>query len=102
MMPKMTDIKICKKKYDLIIIDGPYGFNRTYPRTNILELIPQNLSQDFIIILDDAERQGEKNTAQLIFEKLEANNIKYFKFYQHATKSQLIITSEKYKFVSFY
>lgn len=90
------------KKYDLIIIDGPYGFNRTYPRTNILELIPQNLSHDFIIILDDAERQGEKNTAQLIFEKLEANNIKYFKFYQHATKSQLIITSEKYKFVSFY
>ena len=89
-------------KYDLIIIDGPFGFNRTYPRTNILDLIPQNLAQDFVIILDDAERDGEQNTAKLIFEKLDENNIKYSKFYQHASKSQLIITSDKYKFISFY
>lgn len=90
------------RKYDFVIIDGPYGFDRTYPRTNILDLIPQNLAEEFIIILDDAERQGEKNTAQLIFDKLDANNIKYSKFYQQATKTQLIITSPKYNFIGFY
>ena len=89
-------------KYDLILIDGPFGFNRTYPRTNILDLIPQNLAQDFVIILDDAERDGEQNTAKLIFEKLDESNVKYSNFYQHASKSQLIITSDKYKFISFY
>ena len=89
-------------QYDLIIIDGPFGFNRTYPRTNILDLIPQNLANDFIIILDDAERIGEKNTAKLIFEKLDSNNIKYGKFYQEASKTQLIIYSEKYQFLKFY
>ena len=90
------------KKFDFIIIDGPYGFDRLYPRTNILDLIPNNLAEDFVIILDDAERVGEQNTAKLIFEKLDENNIQYYKFYQRATKSQLVITSEKYKFISFY
>lgn len=90
------------KKYDLIIIDGPYGYDRKYPRTNIIDLIPQNLSEDFIIILDDAERSGEKNTAQLIFNKLKENGIKYYTKYRVATKTQLVITSESYRYINFY
>lgn len=91
---------VSNKTYDLIIIDGPYGFDRLYPRTNILDLIPNNLSSDFIIILDDAERDGEINTANLIFEKLDANGIKYCKSYKTALKTQLIIASEKFSFVN--
>lgn len=89
-------------KYNLIIIDGPWGFDRVYPRTNILDLIPQNLDKDFVIILDDAERVGEQNTAALIFKKLEENNIVYHTFYKTALKTQCVITSESLKFLSFY
>lgn len=89
-------------KYDLIIIDGPYGYTCKYPRSNILELIPNNLASDFIIILDDYERAGEQNTAKLIFDKLEQSNIKYASKVKSGVKKQLIIMSESYKFLSFY
>lgn len=96
------DDVILNKQYDLIIIDGPSGVKKVYPRTNILDLIPNNLANNFIIILDDAERDGEKNTAQLIFQKLNENDIKYVKFYKYALKTQLIIASENYKYLRWY
>ena len=83
----------------MIIIDGPIGFKKNYPRTNIIDLLPQNLAEDFVIVLDDAERIGEKNTAKLIFEKLDACNIKYKKSYKAGLKTQLLITSENYNFI---
>lgn len=89
-------------KFDLIIIDGPFGYDRVYPRTNILDLIPGNLSDNFVIILDDAERNGEKNTAELIFNKLREFNISYKKSYKVGTKTQLIISSPNYEFINWY
>jgi len=90
------------KKYDLIIIDGPVGGNKLYPRSNILDLIPNNLSENFVIILDDAERIGEKNLATSIFKSLKENNIKYYAGYTIGLKTQLIIFSEKFKYLSFF
>jgi len=90
---------IKENKYNLVIIDGPIGIKKDYPRTNILDLIPQNLAENFIIILDDAERKGEKNTANLIFEKLNSCNIEYIKSYKAGLKTQLIITSKNYNFI---
>lgn len=91
-----------RTKYDLIIIDGPVAGKDMYPRTSILDLIPDNLAEDFIIILDDAERFGETNTAQLILNRLEENNIKYISWKRIASKTQQLITSPKYKFLKFY
>ena len=97
---ELLDDITSNNKFDLIIIDGPIGVKRKYPRTNVLDLIPNNIdSKKFIIILDDAEREGETNTANLIFKKLEDNNIKYLKSYKVGLKTQLIITSEQYEFL---
>jgi glycosyltransferase involved in cell wall biosynthesis len=84
------------------VINAKVDFDRLYPRTNILDLIPQNLAENFVIILDDAERKGEKNTANLIFEKLNENNIKYKKSLKEGLKSQLIISSLNYEFIHWY
>ena len=81
------------KKYDLIVIDGPIGIDRIYPRTNVLDLIPENLAESFVILLDDAERPGEQNTAKLIFDKLSSYSIEYRMTYQTGTKHQLVISS---------
>jgi hypothetical protein len=94
------DIIAQNKRYDLIIVDGPYGFGRKFPRTDIIDLIPQNIADEFVIILDDAERNGEKNTAKLIFQKLKENGIKYTTGELFGTKRQLLITSPKYTFVT--
>lgn len=98
---KYDDLKdiVQNKRYDLVIIDGPFGFDRKYPRTNILDLIPNNLADSFAIILDDAERDGEKNTAQLIFNKLEQYDINYKISYKKGIKTQLLITSLNYEFI---
>ncbi len=81
------------EKFDLVIIDGPLGMSQKTPRSNILDLIPDNLSDNFIIILDDYERAGEKHTAKLIFKKLKALNINFNTSVTSGMKRQLLITS---------
>lgn len=80
-------------KFNLIIIDGPFG-SKHYSRYNIINLIEKGkLHEDFIIIMDDYERTGEKQTANVIFSKLEMMNIEY-KFGKFSgAKDVLIITS---------
>ncbi|MBP5352863.1 MAG: glycosyltransferase family 8 protein [Alphaproteobacteria bacterium] len=90
------------KKFDLIIIDGPFGYERTYPRTNVLDLIPQHLNDDFVIILDDVERQGEQNTAQLIVDKLRDNHIEFQTSYCYGYKRQLLLTSKSLHFLHWF
>ena len=95
------------EKYDLVIIDGPRGFKRglngdqllDYSRTNIWQMIPSNLEDDFIIIIDDYERAGEKNTMDHAKEMLEENNIKLFTYTSKGLKTQHAIFTEKYKFI---
>ncbi len=103
--------KIIKdKKFDLIIIDGPKGFLETeegpveleYSRTNIWALIEKNLSKDFIIILDDFNRIGEQNTAEYICELISNKNIDYYTQVYRGSKNQIIITSEKNRFVTWF
>ena len=86
-------------KYDCIIIDGPIGGSQHYPRTNVIDLIPNNLAKKFIIILDDYERPGEQNTANLIFKSLKENNIFYRTSTYYGMKKQLLITSFDYEFL---
>lgn len=96
------------KKYDLVIIDGPRGFIRgpdgdqllEYPRTNIWQMIPSNLADDFIIIIDDYERKGEKNTMDHTKKMLEENGIELFTYTSKGFKSQHAIFTGKYKFIS--
>lgn len=101
--------KIVKdNKFDLIIIDGPNGFFPengqflTYSRSNIWSLIENNLNDDFIIIMDDYERQGEKNTMHIVMQLLKEKNITYYTFKSIGLKEQFVICSEKYKYVKWF
>ena len=102
--------KILKdEKFDLIIIDGPQGFidyppikSSTYSRTNIWNLIPNNLADEFIIIIDDYDRIGEQNTIKHVEELLNKENIKFDKCITKGLKTQCIILTEKYKFVKWF
>lgn len=96
------------EKYDLIIIDGPRGFivkdgkNELldYSRSNIWQMIPSNLADDFIIIIDDYERKGERNTMDHTKELLKENDIDIFSYTSKGLKTQHAIFSEKYRFIS--
>ena len=97
------------EKFDLIIIDGPTGFIGTYckenllkyPRTNIWNLIENdNLAENFTIVLDDYDREGEQNTGRHIFELLDEKNITYATYRYHGLKDQLLICSEETSFLT--
>ena len=89
------------KKYNLIIVDGPFGGAQKLPRSNIVELVEHNLAQDFIIMFDDAERAGEQNTIAQTKAKLTSLGIKFGTQQRNALKSQVLIFSKSCEFAKY-
>lgn len=66
-------------KYDLIIVDSPYGSNN-FSRPQILQLIEANLNHyNFCIVIDDYNRKGEKETCMEIEKKMKNEKINFNK-----------------------
>ena len=63
-------------------------------------MIPSNLAADFIIIIDDYERKGERNTMDHAKELLKENNKETFSYTAKGLKTQHAIFTEKYRFIS--
>lgn len=86
------------EKFDLYIIDGPFG-SINYSRYDIINLARNFEKEDeFIIVLDDYNRQGEKETANDLFKLLSEKGIKYYNTSYSGVKSVLVIATEKYRF----
>lgn len=87
------------KKINLILIDGPWGSNN-YSRYNIIELVTKGfLDDDFIIILDDYERQGERETFSNLKEALVKGNFNFVVGNYFGEKGQVIITCKKFEYL---
>lgn len=81
---------------DLYIIDGPFG-SEHYSRYDICLLSNKFQQKDeFIIIIDDFNRQGEKDTATDLVEILNEKGIKTYTGIYSGNKSQIVIATEKY------
>jgi len=94
-------VEYSDKIMDLYLVDG-ISSDR-YSRFYILDLLVNVKSTDeFIIIIDDYERVGEKDTANELINFFEAKKINIHKGVYSGSKGQLVIATEKYKFsVSF-
>ena len=83
--------------FDLYIVDGPSGSNN-FSRYDICLLAEKlNSRNEFIIIIDDFNRFGEKETVEDLINKLTENGIKTFTGNYHGEKDQIVITTEKYR-----
>jgi len=80
------------QKFDLIICDGPYTSGR-FARIGILDLIPQNLSSSFVIVVDDTHKMGGNDTAEEIAEKLQQAGIAFEAATYAGRKEQRVIFS---------
>jgi hypothetical protein len=87
------------KKFNLIIVDGPFGSPR-YSRHQIIDMVPQNLDSSFCIIIDDYNRPGEKDTFNEICDLLSSNKIEYVTRVYSAIKEHAIICSSDLKFLT--
>lgn len=75
------------KKFDLIIVDGPIGWDKEYPRTNVIGLL-NNLTDTWVVIFDDSNRLGESKTTGIFRNELNDKNIKYKEFTTKGLKEQ--------------
>ena len=86
------------ENFDLYIIDGPFGSDR-YSRYDIITLIERfDYKKEFIIMMDDTHRQGERETKNDIIAILNLKKIPYYSNDYVGNKGLSIICSEKYKF----
>lgn len=84
--------------FDFYVVDGPFGSER-YSRYDICLLAERlTLSNEFIILIDDYNRQGEIDTAITLINILKSKGINLFTSVYAGTKSQFIITTQKYRF----
>ena len=97
------------QKYDFIIIDGPQGWLPTspislqeYPRSNIWDLVENNLAEDFIILLDDYDRIGEQNTFKILKKELNKHEKEYNTFIMGGLKKQAVIFTKKFDFIKWF
>ena len=88
------------QKFDFISIDAPFGGDmKEYARIDVLELLPNCLSEDFVIMIDDTERVGETNTIKELMEILNKNAIEFNIGRYSGKKDCSIITSAKLKWL---
>jgi hypothetical protein len=90
---------ISSQKYDFVLIDGPFG-SRHNSRSQLIEIIDNDLLEtDFVILLDDYERMGEKETATLAMNILDKKKIKYHTGVYQGRNDTWILCCEKYQFL---
>ena len=104
---KALTYKDCKKnfmgqKFDLILVDGPFGYapDTIYSRPQIIEIVKNNIADNFVIIIDDFDRTGEKNTTKEIFDYFNQENIKYVYQEYGSLKKHLLVTTPRHNFLT--
>ena len=91
-----------KDRFDLIVVDGPYGYNRPeYSRVDILDILPDCLEQEFCLVFDDCNRIGEQNTLKKVRSILEESGIVFFETRINGETEVCLITSEKNRFLTY-
>ncbi len=84
--------------FDCVILDGPQGTPH-YSRAGVLELLPFSLGVSFVLIVDDYDRKGERETVREIFDVLKTHAIAFdFSVYE-GTKQQCLIYSQDLRFL---
>jgi hypothetical protein len=93
---EVYDIELAAR-FDCMIVDGPVGTPQQ-SRWGTLKLLQQNLATDFIVIFDDAERPGERDTiARFLDLHPEAEHA-----FLHAGKSQCVVFTPKFRMAGTY
>jgi hypothetical protein len=87
-----------KNNYDLYVVDGPFG-SSGFSRFDIVSVV-NHFQQDerFIILFDDTNRYGERDTVGVIRETLDLKKIKYFISSYSGLKETTVICSEEFRF----
>lgn len=89
------------KKFDFIFIDAPLGGDmKQYARIDVLRLLPECLSESFVIMIDDAERGGETHTVAEMEKRLQESTVHYRCGRYCGKKDFILISAEHMGFLT--
>ena len=87
--------------FDFIMIDAPLGGDmKQYSRIDILSLLPNGLSENFIIMIDDYSRSGEFNTVREVKQILKEHGTEYNEGVYIGVKSLVLLSAKTLKFLT--
>jgi len=91
-------------KIDFLLIDGPLGWGggRTFARHGALPILEQLDPEGFLVIVDDAEREGEKALASRIHSRLTDRGLNFKSGHVLGSKRQEIFASGRMISAAFY
>lgn len=90
-----------KQKFDFILIDAPFGGDmKQYSRIDVLQLLPDCLGKEFVIMVDDYNRVGERNMVAEIESKLHAAGIQYKLGEYNGEKTTVLICAKAQEFLT--
>jgi len=92
------------RPFDLLLIDGPPAWPSAnkFSRLGAADLVKSVDPSSFMIIVDDAEREGEMLLVEKIEEKLKAAAVQHVVGYVEATRRQAIIAGGEYAGAAYY
>lgn len=89
------------KQFDFISVDAPLGGDmKEYARIDVLRMMPKCLSQDFVVMVDDAQRPGEKHTVAAMEKCLQEHGIAYQRGGYNGKKDSVLLCSQSVGFLS--
>ncbi len=83
------------RSFDVIVCDGPNGTPR-HSRRGVLSMLDGELADDFVLILDDAERPGEQDTVGAVHRRLQELGVPYGVGVVRAAKTQAVFAAGRY------
>lgn len=84
--------------FDLYLVDGPHGSNR-FSRYDIVFLAEQlEPNAQFVIIIDDTNRIGERDTVNALQQVFKKKGIKIYSGDYNGTKNQTVLATEQFKY----
>lgn len=92
--------EVAKGVFDFILVDGPFGSPHFSRYELILKVKELNPEKNFVILLDDTHREGERETLEEIYQLMRAKNITYAYSTYQGSKSCTVICSESLKFLT--
>lgn len=81
--------------FDVIVCDGPHGTTR-WSRLGVINMLDETLPEDFVLVMDDAERAGERESVAALRARLETMGRKIRIGKVRGQKAQAVIAGGAY------
>ena len=89
------------QEFDLLLVDGPNGTDHA-SRYDAVALVAGNPSPEFIVIVDDAERPGERETVDSLAALLRSRGVDFKLNHLAGRTTQAVITTPRFRAASYY